>query len=106
MKLLKNQKGVKDALVIEKSSGLACGSTIDEDEEEIIVGMISLLIVTVDKVASTMEFEKFKEIKLRTDSDSLLLTEVNQDLILVIFLQPEASDDDLLGKIEDIGDKN
>jgi Ras-related GTP-binding protein A/B len=105
LKLLKNQKGVKDALVIEKSSGLACGSTIDEDEEEIIVGMISLLIVTIDKVASTMEFEKFKEIKLRTDSDSLLLTEVNQDLILVIFLKPEALDGDLLGEIEDIGEE-
>lgn len=105
LKQLKNQKGVKDALVIEKSSGLACGSTIDADEEEIIVGMISLLIVTIDKVTRTMELEKFKEIKLKTDSNSLLLTEVNQDLILIIILLPEASDNNLLEKIEEIGEE-
>ncbi|NVM36808.1 MAG: roadblock/LC7 domain-containing protein, partial [Candidatus Lokiarchaeota archaeon] len=105
LKQLKNQKGVKDALVIEKSSGLACGSTIDEDEEEIIVGMISLLIVTIDKVTRTMELEKFREIKLKTDSNSLLLTEVNQDLILVIILLPEASDNTLLEEIEESGEE-
>ena len=105
LKQLKNQKGVKDALVIEKSSGLACGSTIDAEEEEIIVGMISLLIVTIEKVTRTMELEKFKEIKLKTDSNSLLLTEVNQDLILVIILLQEASDNNLLEEIEEIGEE-
>jgi len=105
LKQLKNQKGVKDALVIERSSGLACGSTIDADEEEIIVGMISLLIVTIEKVTKTMELKKFKEIKLITDSNSLLLTEVNQDLILIIILLPVASDNNLLEEIEEIGEE-
>ena len=105
LKQLKNQRGVKDALVIEKSSGLACGSTIDADEEEIIVGMISLLIVTIEKVTRTMELERFKEIKLKTDSNSLLLTEVNQDLILIIILLPMALDNNLLEEIEEIGEE-
>ena len=55
LSLLKNQNGVKDALLIEKSTGLACGSTIEASEEDIIVGMISLLIVTIDKVTRKMD---------------------------------------------------
>jgi len=103
LKQLKNQKGVKDALVIERTSGLACGSTIDEIEEDIVIGMISLLIVTIDKVTMNMELEKFREFKLKTDSNSLLITDVNQDLILVIILLPEVSNSNLLEEIEDIG---
>ena len=101
LKQLKNQKGIKDVLVIEKTSGLACGSTIDVIEEDIIIGMISLLIVTIDKVTKKMELERFKEFKLKTDSNSILMTNVNQDLILVIILSPEVSNNNLLEDIED-----
>lgn len=105
LKQLKNQKGVKDALVIEKSSGLACGSTIDTEEEEVIVGMVSLLIVTINKVTRKMELDKFKEIKLKTDSNILLLTNVNLDLILVIILSSEVLNNNLLEEIEDVGEQ-
>jgi len=101
LKQLKNQKGIKDVLVIEKTSGLACGSTVDVIEEDIIIGMISLLIVTIDKVTKKMELERFKEFKLKTDSNSILMTNVNQDLILVIILSPEVSNNNLLEDIED-----
>ncbi len=104
LKQLKNQKGVKDALVIEKTSGLACGSTIDLVEEDIIVGMISLLIVTIDKITKKMELERFKEFKLKTDSNSILVTNINEDLILVIILSPEVSNNNLLEEIEDAGE--
>ena len=100
---LKNQHGVKDSLVIERSSGLACGSTIDVMEEDVIIGMISLLIVTIDKVTKNMEFEKFKEFKLKTESNSLLITDVNQDLILIIILSPEALNNNLVKEIESVG---
>ena len=100
---LKNQHGVKDSLVIERSSGLACGSTIDVMEEDVIIGMISLLIVTIDKVTKNMEFEKFKEFKLKTESNSLLITDVNQDLILIIILSPEALNNNLVEEIESVG---
>ncbi len=100
---LKNQNGVKDALVIERSSGLACGSTIDVMEEDVIIGMISLLIVTVDKVTKNMELEKFNEFKLKTESNILLLTNVNQDLILIIILSPEALNNNLVQEIENVG---
>jgi len=105
LKQLKNQKGVKDALVIEKTSGLACGSTIDLIEEDVIIGMISLLIVTIDKVTKKMELERFKEFKLKTDSNSLLITSINQDLILVIILSHEVSNNNLLEEIEDAGEQ-
>ncbi len=105
LKQLKNQKGVKDALVIERTSGLACGSTIDIIEEDIIIGMISLLIVTIDKVTKNMELEKFREFKLKTDSNSLLITNVNQDLLLVIILSPEVSNNNLLEEIEGAGEE-
>ncbi len=100
---LKNQKGVKDALVIERTSGLACGSTIEEIEEDIVIGMISLLIVTIEKVTKNMKLERFREFKLKTDSNSILITDVNQDLILVIILSPEVSNSNLLEEIEDAG---
>ena len=103
LRQLKNQNGVKDALVIERSSGLACGSTIDAMEEDVIIGMISLLIVTVDKVTKNMELEKFKEFKLKTESNSLLITDVNQDLILIIILSPEALNNNLVEEIENVG---
>jgi len=105
LKQLKNHKGVKDALVIERTSGLACGSTIDIYEEDIVIGMISLLIVTIDKVTKNMELEKFREFKLKTDSNSILITNVNQDLILVIILSPEVSSSNLLEEIEDAGEQ-
>jgi len=102
---LKNQKGVKDALVIERTSGLACGSTIDVIEEDIVIGMISLLIVTIEKVTKNMKLERFREFKLKTDSNSILITDVNKDLILVIILSPEVSNSNLLEEIEDAGEQ-
>jgi len=103
LSIFKNQEGVKDALLIDKTTGLACGSTIDVSEEDIVIGMISLLIVTIDKVTRKMELENLKEFKLRTDSSCLLLTDVTPDLMLVILLTQSALDNDLLKKIEETG---
>lgn len=103
LSILKNQEGVKDVLLIEKSTGLACGSTIEPSEEDIIVGMISLLIITIDKVTRTMDLANLREFKLRTDSSCLLLTNVTPDLILVILLTQSALDNDLLENIEETG---
>ena len=102
LKQLKSQMGIKDAIVIEKSSGLACASTIDLLKEDVIIGMISLLIVTIDKVTNKMEMDSFKEFKLKTDSDSILITSINQDLLLGILLSPEVSNNNLLEEIEDV----
>ena len=100
---MKNQNGVKDALLIEKSTGLACGSTIEASEEDIIVGMISLLIVTIDKVTRKMDLANLKEFKLKTNSSCLLLTDVTHDLILVILLNHSGSDAKLIQEIEEKG---
>ena len=100
LKLLKNQEGVKDALLIEKASGLACGSTLEVSKEDVVIGMISLLIVTCDKVTRNMKLESFKEFRLKTTSNYLLLTDVTQDLMLVIILDSLAFDKDLLKEIE------
>ena len=103
LKLLKKQKGVKDAMLIEKSSGLACGSTIEPSEEEIAVGMISLLIITIDKVTRRMSLENFKEFKLKTENSCLLLTDVTPDLMLVIILNKFAIHNNLIEEIEEVG---
>ncbi len=102
LRQFKKQKGVKDAMVIERYSGLTCGSTIDPFDEDIVVGMISLLIVTIEKVTKNMELKKFKEFKLETDSSSILLTNVNEDLILVVILSREASNNNLFEEIEEV----
>jgi GTPase SAR1 family protein len=103
LKLLKNHSGVKDAVLLEKSTGLACGSTLDTSEEDVAVGMLSLLIVTIDKVTYEMRLKNFQEFKLRTDSNYLCLSNVNPDLLLVIILNSPDFDKDTLNEIEDIG---
>jgi len=103
LKLLKDQDGVKEALLIEKTSGLACGSTINGSDEDIVIGMISLLIVTCDKVTKSMKLESFKEFRLRTTSNYLLLTDVTQDLMLVILLNSKVLDNGRLKEIEEVG---
>ncbi len=103
LKLLKDQKGVNDALLIEKTSGLACGSTLNGSDEDIVIGMISLLIVTCDKVAKSMRLENFKEFRLKTSSNYLLLTDITKDLVLVIILDSSAFNSDTLKEVEKVG---
>ena len=103
LKSLKDQEGVKEAVLIEKNSGLACGSTLEPSDEEIIIGMISLLIVTCDKVTKNMRFETFNEFRLKTRSNYLLMSDVTEDLMLVIILNSSAFDKEKLKEIEDAG---
>ncbi|MFX1346657.1 MAG: ADP-ribosylation factor-like protein [Promethearchaeota archaeon] len=103
LKSLKDQEGVKDALLIEKTTGLACGSTLNGSDEEIVIGMVSLLIVTCDRVTKNMKLQNFKEFKLRTTSNYLLLSDVTSDLMLVIILDSSAFDDNRLKEIEEVG---
>jgi len=103
LKLLKDQDGVNEALLIEKTSGLACGSTINGSDEDVVIGMISLLIVTCDKVTKNMKLQSFKEFRLRTTSNYLLLTDVTQDLMLVILLNSKVLDNGRLKEIEEVG---
>ncbi|MFX0073909.1 MAG: ADP-ribosylation factor-like protein, partial [Candidatus Hermodarchaeota archaeon] len=103
LKLMKEQKGVKDALLIEKTSGLACGSTVNIFEEEIVIGMISYLIVTCDRVVKSMELDSFEEFRLKTASYYLLLTDLTEDLMLVSILNFTAFDNKILKEIEETG---
>ena len=103
LKSLKEQEGVKDALLIEKTTGLACGSTLIGSDEELVIGMVSLLIVTCDRVTKNMKLQNFKEFKLRTTSNYLLLSDVTSDLMLVIILDSSAFNDNRLKEIEEVG---
>ena len=90
-------------MLIEKTTGLACGSTLNGSNEEIVIGMVSLLIVTCDKVTKNMRLENFKEFRLKTASNYLLLTDVTSDLMLVIILDSLAFDYNKLKDIEEVG---
>jgi Ras-related GTP-binding protein A/B len=103
LKLFKDQKGVKEALLIEKSSGLACGSTIEGAEEDIVIGMISLLTLTCDKVTKNMRLENFEEIRLKTPSNYVLLTDVTKDLMLVTIVDSSVFNNGTLNGVEDAG---
>ena len=103
LKILKTQEGVQDALLIEKTTGLACGSTIDTTEEDVTIGMISLLIVTCDRVTREMELKTFKEFRLKTTSNYILLTDVTPNLMLVIILTSSAFNGEILNEIEEVG---
>jgi len=103
LKEMKEQKGVKEALLIERATGLTCGSTINGSEEDIAIGMISLLIITCDRVTKSMKFEHFKEFRLKTSSNYLLLTDVTKDLMLVIILDSYGTLKENLSQVEEIG---
>jgi len=103
LKLLKNQHGVQDAVLIEKSTGLACGSTLEQSEEDIFIGMLSLLTITIDKVTREMKFKNFMEFKLKTESNHVVLTNVTDDLMLVVILNSASLNKEVLDEIESSG---
>jgi predicted regulator of Ras-like GTPase activity (Roadblock/LC7/MglB family) len=100
---MKTHEGIKDAVLLEKSTGLACGSTLDITDEDIAVGMLSLLIVTIDKVTREMKLQNLKEFKLKTDANYILIENVTQDLILIIILTSPDFNKERLVEIEEIG---
>jgi Ras-related GTP-binding protein A/B len=103
LKSMKDQEGIKEAILIEKNSGLACGSTLEPNDEEIVIGMVSLLIVTCDKVTKNMRFQTFREFRLKTESNYLLMSNVTEDLMLVIILNTSGFNGDRLKEIENVG---
>jgi len=102
---LKNHEGIKDAVLLEKSTGLACGSTLEITEEDIAVGMLSLLIVTIDKVTREMKLQNFKDFRLKTDSNYILINNVTQDLLLIIILTNADLNNEIILQVEDIGNE-
>lgn len=103
LKQLKNTGGIKDVLLIEKNTGLACGSTVDISEEDIILGMISLLIITIDRVTTEMKLRNLKQFSLRADDGTLLLSDITKDLMLVIILNNSNNEIERLKEIEYLG---
>ena len=103
LKLLKDQPGVQDVVLIERSTGLACGSTLEQSEEDIFTGMLSLLTITIDKVTREMKFKNFKEFRLKTDSNTVLLTNVTDDLMLAIILTSASLHKEVFDEIEKSG---
>jgi len=100
---MKNHESIKDAVLLEKSTGLACGSTLEISDEDIAVGMLSLLIVTIDKVTREMKLQTFREFTLKTDAYHILIDNVTKDLLLVIMLTNENLNNEIILEIEEIG---
>ncbi len=105
LRTLKNHEGIKDAVLLEKLTGLACGSTLEVTDEEIAVGMLSLLIVTINKVTKEMKLQNFKDFKLKTDTYSILINNATDDLLLIIILTNTNLNKDIMREIEDIGNE-
>ena len=103
LRTLKNHEGIKDAVLLEKSTGLACGSTLEISDEEIAVGMLSLLIVTINKVTKEMKLQNFRDFKLKTDAFSILINNVTEDLLLIIILTNTNLNNEIILEIEEIG---
>jgi len=86
---IKDQEGIKDVLLVTKSTGLTVGSTLAENDEEILVGMSSLLTITIDRILKELQSKQFYELLLRSDGFSLWISEIsNSDLLLVFVIDP------------------
>lgn len=86
LRQLKIEPVIKDALLIEKVNGLAIGSTMEEEEEDVMVGMLSLLITTVDRVIKELKIEDFQEFSLKAINKLILLADVTKNIALVVIL--------------------
>ncbi len=100
LKQLIKQDGIRDALLVLRKTGLAIGSTFEFTEEEIAVGLFSLMVVTIDRVTKEMKLESLKEFRLKTTANYVLLTDVSPDLLLVMILSKPNLDPEAMGKIE------
>jgi len=100
---MKSHEGIQDAVLLEKSTGLACGSTLEITDEDIAVGMLSLLIVTIDKVTREMKLQNFRDFKLKTDANYIIIENVTQDLLLIIILTSPNFNREIIVEIEEIG---
>ena len=88
---LKKLKYVSEVLLIDKETGLACGSTINNSHEDTVIGMISLLIVTIEKVSRELKMREIKELSIKSDDSAVLLINVNSNLLLAILLNQDES---------------
>ena len=100
---LKNHEDVKDAVLLEKSTGLACGSTLEITDEDIAVGMLSLLIITIEKLTKEMKLQNFREFTLKTDDSYIIINNVTEDLLLIIILTNADLNSEGIFEIEEIG---
>jgi GTPase SAR1 family protein/predicted regulator of Ras-like GTPase activity (Roadblock/LC7/MglB family) len=102
LKQLKNQDQIKDVLLVLRKNGLAIGSTFDMVEEEIVVGLFSLLITTLERFINEMNYKDIKEFRLKTDEGYLVLTSIDSDQLLAILLKIPTPDEIILKKIDTI----
>ncbi|HUX98676.1 MAG TPA: ADP-ribosylation factor-like protein [Candidatus Deferrimicrobium sp.] len=100
LKQLKNQQEIRDVLLLEKTTGLACGSTLELSDEEVTIGMVCLLMVTIDKVTQGMHLQNLKEFSLKTMDAHVLLTDVTPELMLIIIMTNPSLSPERLGQIE------
>lgn len=83
---LKKEPRIKDALILEKENGLAVGSTMNEEDEALYVGMLSLLIKTIDRVTKELQLNTFLEFTLRAINNIILFADITQDVSLIVIL--------------------
>ena len=65
--------------------------------------MLSLLIVTINKVTKEMKLQNFRDFKLKTDAFSILINNVTEDLLLIIILTNTNLNNEIILEIEEIG---
>ena len=99
---LKINGDLREVLLIDKNTGLACGSTLQYNEEDVIIGMVSLLIITIDKVTNELKLNKFKEFSLKTEESLVLLTDITKDLLLVNIIKESNVSDEKMKKLSEL----
>lgn len=59
---------------------------MNEEDEALYVGMLSLLIKTIDRVTKELQLNTFLEFTLRAINNIILFADITQDVSLIVIL--------------------
>ena len=84
--------------MIDKNTYLTVGSTLEESDDEVYLGMLSLLMNTLDRMCNEMKRPGFDELTLKFSDESLLVINISELNLIIsaILKQPKGIEGDLL----------
>ncbi len=104
LKEFKNVIAIEDALLIDRNSGLTIGSTLKEQNDEIMSAMLSLLTYSLDRFSRELSLNGFKSILLTTETLQFRIYNLNKDLLLTLILNANLTEE-ILKNIEEFTQK-
>jgi Ras-related GTP-binding protein A/B len=90
LKQAKAMENVDEILLIEKTTGLTVASTLSEEsEEEVLIGMVSLLITTFERLLQELHSQWFESLQFHAQGLGFLMKEIKDSNMVLFIKVPE-----------------